>query len=83
MNLTTTRFRALAMALSVAISTALLSAIVGNMPPDFQLTPNDASNGVRDTERTEVAIVPSRIDVVGVRSEVTAATEVRAARPRS
>jgi hypothetical protein len=53
------------------------------MPPEFDGRPNDARNGADAAGRTEVAIVPSRIEVVGVRGDFAAADDVRAARPRT
>jgi hypothetical protein len=83
MQRSSTPFRILALALAAVISTALFATIAGSMPPDFDGSPNDARNGVHPAGRTEVAIVPSRIEVIGWRSAIAAADDARAVDPRS
>jgi hypothetical protein len=80
MNRTSTAIRAAAFALSVVIATSLFATIVAVMPPDF----SGAHATARAAGHTEVAIVPSRIEVIGLRSDVTAENDVvRARGPRS
>ena len=83
MRLSPTPCRVIALALAAVISTALFATIAGSMPPTFDGSPNDARNGAHPAGRTEVAIVPSRIEVIGSRSELAAASDIRAARPRT
>lgn len=75
MSRTSTNIRVMALGVAAVIVATLFSTIVSNMPPDFSGVPNEARNGVRDRAAVEVAIVPSRIEVVGVRSAVTASSE--------
>lgn len=83
MTLAPAPFRLMAFALSAAISTTLFAAIVGSMPPEFDGHPNDARNDPNAAGRTEVAIVPSRIEVVGVRGDFATATDFHVSRPRT
>lgn len=72
--------RIAALALAVAIVASLFSTIVGHMPPDFAGSPGEARYA---TGATPVAIVPSRIEVIGVRTQDTAANAPAAPRPRT
>jgi hypothetical protein len=72
MNRIATSFRVTAFALAAVIASTLFSTLVGSMPPDFAGAPNEARNDRAD-RRIEVAIVPSRIEVVGVRDPLPAA----------
>ncbi|MCL4760898.1 MAG: hypothetical protein KJ018_03760 [Burkholderiales bacterium] len=81
MKNTDTTVRVAAIGVAAVIATTLFSAIVASMPPEF----GEAFASSRAAAPIEVAIVPSRIEVVGVRSQDTAANDVQAepARPRS
>lgn len=71
------RFTALATAAVIVVT--LFTGLIASMPPDFR----GPTHVTRSTAApVEVAIVPARIEVVGVRS-VDTADEVTSARPRS
>ena len=77
MNGIGTIIRAGALGAAGIIATALFATIVAHMPPADTSAPNDARNGATSDGYTPVAIVPSRIDVIGARVEETAASQPR------
>lgn len=81
MDTTRTSIRVTAMTLAAVIVVSLFSTIVGHMPPDFAGAPSEAH--AAPDARTAVAIVPARIEVIGLRSSDTAANNADLARPRS
>ncbi|MDH4181393.1 MAG: hypothetical protein OEV46_05235 [Betaproteobacteria bacterium] len=80
MELISNRTRVAAMALAAIVSAGLLHVLVAAMPPEAIGAPNEARNS-RGVEPAGLASAPLRIEVIGSRSEETAAAPVPAARP--
>lgn len=79
MELISKRMRVAAMALAAIVSAGLLHALVAGMPPEAIGAPSEARNS--RNERVELASAPFRIEVIGSRSEETAAALAPVARP--
>jgi hypothetical protein len=82
MDLISKRMRVVAMALAGIMSAGLLLGIFAGMPPEAIGAPNEARNS-RGVEAVELASAPLRIEVIGSRSEETAAALAPVARPGS
>jgi hypothetical protein len=80
MDLISNRMRVAALALAGIVSAGLLLAIVGGMPPEAIGAQNEARN-LRGVDAVGLAAAPFRIEVIGSRSEETAAAVMPAARP--